>query len=193
MADERESIQCTACKKRFFEEGFKVNRLGRRLKTCLECNARDKAKRERNKCPHGKRKWDCIACSPGNFCEHGKCKARHTCDVCDPAGNERRKHLHNAREFATQAGGWPYEHVRCWAQDAYDENVRKWKAVFDKLLTDNDIDVDLHAMILANLKPWDAEGHARRQIEIMEERRMWSEKPPMLTDDELVEILGFAL
>ena len=65
--------------------------------------------------------------------------------------------------------------------------------MFDKLLTDNDIDVDLHAMILANLKPWDAEGHARRQIEIMEERRMWSEKPPMLTDDELVEILGFAL
>ncbi len=36
-----ETIQCTGCKKRFFADGFKVNRLRQRLKTCLECNARN--------------------------------------------------------------------------------------------------------------------------------------------------------
>ncbi len=35
------------CYKRFFVDGFKVNRLGRRNKTCLECTARSKADRER--------------------------------------------------------------------------------------------------------------------------------------------------
>jgi len=49
MSEEGETIQCTTCRKCFFEDGFKVNRLGRRLKTCLECNTRDKASRERDK------------------------------------------------------------------------------------------------------------------------------------------------
>ena len=40
MADEREVIQCTKCKKRFHADGFRVNRLGRRNKTCLECAER---------------------------------------------------------------------------------------------------------------------------------------------------------
>ena len=43
MTDEHKQemiIKCTGCKKHFFEDGFKVNRLGRRLKTCLECNER---------------------------------------------------------------------------------------------------------------------------------------------------------
>ena len=40
-------IQCSGCKKKFFADGFKVNRLGRRLKTCLESNARSLAKQDR--------------------------------------------------------------------------------------------------------------------------------------------------
>lgn len=47
MEPARVTIACAGCKKRFFEEGFKVNRLGARLKTCLECNERDKARRAR--------------------------------------------------------------------------------------------------------------------------------------------------
>ena len=52
MADngiQQETIQCSRCKKRFFEDGFRVNRLGRRNKTCLECNAKKKAQLERAK------------------------------------------------------------------------------------------------------------------------------------------------
>ena len=30
--------QCSRCHKRFFEDGFKVNRFGHRHKTCLECS-----------------------------------------------------------------------------------------------------------------------------------------------------------
>ncbi len=33
-------IKCSGCNKKFHASGFKVNRLGHRLKTCLECNAR---------------------------------------------------------------------------------------------------------------------------------------------------------
>ena len=40
--NQQETIRCSRCKKRFFENGFKVDRLGRRLKTCLECNDRGK-------------------------------------------------------------------------------------------------------------------------------------------------------
>jgi len=36
-------IKCTGCKKKFHASGFKNNRLGHRLKTCLECNGRRSA------------------------------------------------------------------------------------------------------------------------------------------------------
>ena len=39
-ANQRETIRCSCCKKKFYEEGFKVNRLGQRLKTCLECQGK---------------------------------------------------------------------------------------------------------------------------------------------------------
>ena len=122
-----------------------------------------KARREARKCPHSRRRKEC--------CE------------CDAAGNERRKHLRNAREFANQSGGWPfYERVRCSSQEAYNTIVNKWKTVFESLLTDGEINEGFHAKILANLKPWDAEGHAARRLK--------------LTDDEVTALLsefGFAL
>ena len=45
MADtaQQEAIQCSRCHKRFYADGFKVDRLGRRLKTCLECNGTKKS------------------------------------------------------------------------------------------------------------------------------------------------------
>ena len=47
--NEQETIQCSRCKKKFFEDGFKVDRLGHRLKTCLECNARRRAAAQRHR------------------------------------------------------------------------------------------------------------------------------------------------
>jgi hypothetical protein len=36
----RATFKCSACKKRFFAEGFKLTRLEQRNKTCLECAVR---------------------------------------------------------------------------------------------------------------------------------------------------------
>jgi len=50
MADngnEQETIRCTRCKKLWFVDGFRVNRLGRRNTTCLECCTKKKVDRER--------------------------------------------------------------------------------------------------------------------------------------------------
>ena len=46
--DKQALIQCSGCKKKFFTDGFKVTRLGKRLKTCLECNARGLANKHRH-------------------------------------------------------------------------------------------------------------------------------------------------
>ena len=46
---QEETIRCSGCKKQFFEDDFKVTRLGRRLKTCLECNDRASSRARRYK------------------------------------------------------------------------------------------------------------------------------------------------
>jgi hypothetical protein len=50
---QQEIIKCSRCKKKHFVSHFRVNRLGRRNKTCLDCNAQkkaaDKRRRERIK------------------------------------------------------------------------------------------------------------------------------------------------
>ena len=153
-AEQKLIIQCTACQKKFHPAGFKVSRLGIRLKTCLECNARGKAVRERIKCPHGKRKCDCLVCSPDKFCEHGKVKVKHECAVCDPAGNDRRKHIRNAREFATQQDGWPYAYIVHGPYGFYDMVVNRWKGVFVAMLNEKIIDAEYHTKILSRLLPW---------------------------------------
>ena len=158
MAEEQkqETFQCSTCKKKFHPAGFKVSRLGIRLKTCLECNARCKAERERSKCVHRKRKSDCLVCSPDKFCEHGKRKAKHECAVCDPAGNDRRKHIRNAREFATQQDGWPYASDKRvhGPYGFYDMVVNRWKGVFEAMLAEKIIDAEYHTKILSRLLPW---------------------------------------
>ena len=175
MAQVQDTIQCAGCKKRFFDDGFRTTRLGARLKTCLECNARDKVKRAVRKCPHAKQKSDCRTCTPNAYCEHGKRKLRHTCAVCDVAGNTKhvadnalRLRARHAREFAS---GWPYGHVQTSPQRFYNTIVDMWKATFAKMLADGEIDEPYHAQILANLKPWDAEGSARSEQRRIEERR----------------------
>ena len=46
---QQEIIQCSRCKKKHFVTHFRVNRLGRRNKTCLDCNAQKKAANKRIK------------------------------------------------------------------------------------------------------------------------------------------------
>ena len=173
------TIKCSRCTKSFFANGFKVDRLGKMLKTCLECNARSKVERERNKCPHGRvrcvckdcggssicehgrRKAVCEMCSPEKFCMHGHCTNRHTCEICDPASNERRKKVRNACDFAQQKDGWPFKHYCFGPQIEYDAIVSKWMATFTKLLEDGVIDEERHEKILANLSPWIAEDYTQ--------------------------------
>ena len=47
LDSEQTPIQCCGCKKKFFSNGFRVTRLGRRLKTCIECNDRQAKKQRR--------------------------------------------------------------------------------------------------------------------------------------------------
>ena len=170
------TIKCSRCTKSFFANGFKVDRLGKMLKTCLECNVRSKAERERNKCPHGRvrcvckdcggssicehgrRKAVCEMCSPEKFCMHGQPINRHSCIICDKVGDDRRKLIRNACEFSQQKGGWPFAHYSIGPQIEYDAIVSKWMATFTKLLEDGVIDEERHAKILANLTSWNAEG-----------------------------------
>ena len=46
LDSEQTPIQCSGCKKKFFTDGFKVTRLGKRLKTCIECNKRHLVKKQ---------------------------------------------------------------------------------------------------------------------------------------------------
>mmetsp|Transcript_1119 Transcript_1119/g.1404 ORF Transcript_1119/g.1404 Transcript_1119/m.1404 type:complete len:126 (-) Transcript_1119:218-595(-) len=79
-AQESEIIKCSQCKKKFYEDGFGVDRLGKRFKTCLECKDRRKAKYEKYKCPHGKVKYACKDCGGNGICEHNK--RRYRCSTC---------------------------------------------------------------------------------------------------------------
>ena len=84
QAEEQELIKCSGCKKKFYEDGFGVDRLGRRFKSCLECAERRKASAKKNKCPHGKRKTCCVECGGASICSHGKQKSR--CVDCGGVG-----------------------------------------------------------------------------------------------------------
>ena len=66
-----DTIKCSRCTKCFYADGFKVDRLGKMLKTCLECNARSKVERERYKCPHGRQRNVCKDCGGAGICGHG--------------------------------------------------------------------------------------------------------------------------
>ena len=98
---QQEIIQCSRCKKKHFVSHFRVNRLGRRNKTCLDCNAQKKAADERNKCQHLRRRNQCKECGGASICQHlrrrNQCKEcggyssicdhgrqRDKCFVCDP-------------------------------------------------------------------------------------------------------------
>jgi hypothetical protein len=79
---EQPTYQCSGCHKRFFADGFDVNRLGSRYKSCKTCVTRSRANVERNKCEHGRNRYQCKDCGTGH-CKHGRVKSRcHECDPC---------------------------------------------------------------------------------------------------------------
>ena len=128
----QETIQCSRCKKRFFEDGFKVSRLGRRNKTCLECNVRAKADAERNKCPHGRQRNLCRDCGGKSRCEHDR--QRNSCRDCNPDGCRRANELGKFRTYQRE-GGWPIMPlVRKSTRDQCDYVAIKLAREFTKLL-----------------------------------------------------------
>jgi hypothetical protein len=69
-----EVYSCSQCHKKFYLNGFKINRLGVRNKSCIECSERGTISREKNKCEHKKQRSRCIDCSGSQICEHKKRK-----------------------------------------------------------------------------------------------------------------------
>ena len=81
-AETTEVRRCSTCRcnQLLIEENFKLNRKGEFLKTCIRCAARIKQNRSDHKCPHGRRKFQCIDCEGASTCEHRKQK--HQCKDC---------------------------------------------------------------------------------------------------------------
>jgi hypothetical protein len=74
----------------------------RQLKQCLHCRASAAKTRLKHppsqgnkaiKCPHGKRRYECVDCGGVGICEHKK--KRHFCLLCEGASvckHDRQKH-----------------------------------------------------------------------------------------------------
>lgn len=148
------TIACAGCKKRFFEAGFKVNRLGQRLKTCLECNVRDRAKRERSKCQHGRQRRLCRECEgyAAGICEHDR--ERHCCKVCNPDKCRRKNELAKFRTYQRE-GGWPIMPlVRKSTRDQCDYVAAKLARDFAKLLDENRVTKAEYDALMALRRDW---------------------------------------
>ena len=75
-------IKCSCCKKKFFENGFGINRLGQRYKTCIECKNRmsiypRRFTYESRACEHGGHKTHCKICDFNSWLM-GLCRSRIT-------------------------------------------------------------------------------------------------------------------
>jgi len=69
---------CTGCHKKFYVDGFKTNRFGRRNKTCIQCAER--RKKNVKKCEHNRDKNKCGDCGGNQICEHKKVRIK--CSDC---------------------------------------------------------------------------------------------------------------
>ena len=98
--------KCNRCEVVLPYTDFTKKRNGEYCKQCIQCNKRIQEQRNKNKCPHGRRKSSCKECGGTSFCEHErirtKCKdcgggtrcshgrIRYCCKECD--GNAFCKH-----------------------------------------------------------------------------------------------------
>jgi hypothetical protein len=114
MEDTREVVRCTGCQLKHYTDNFKVNRLGQRLKTCLQCNERDRVRRKGRvdkpckptMCEHGKQLRRCLPCGGGCVCSHGR-RSDKPCRDCPADKREPNPNallLDGPREAARLAG-----------------------------------------------------------------------------------------
>tara|TARA_R110000803_G_scaffold186633_1_gene248996 strand:- start:268 stop:894 length:627 start_codon:yes stop_codon:yes gene_type:complete len=84
--EEKKNQKCNRCKSYRYPSQF-INSTGRILKTCGCCRERSKISRDKNKCPHGIKKYDCKKCKGDGICEHNRMRTccRDCCggSVCD--------------------------------------------------------------------------------------------------------------
>ena len=171
MNNVQATFECSRCNKLFFAEGFKVDRLGKRLKTCLECNARSKGERERYKCPHGRQRESCRDCGGSSFCKHEHLRAQ--CRICSPKSSKASAALAHFR-YHQKIPWWPYFVLTELPREHYDKKAAKLEASFTKLLEEGRVRQDEYDALMAK-------------------RKEWTPPPPKgpneLTDVELSEIL----
>lgn len=79
-----DEFACSRCRMKYRADGFKVNRLGHRLKTCIQCGVRRKLVADRNRCEHGRQRSRCKLCGGSSICEHGRRR-----DQCKPCGGSQ--------------------------------------------------------------------------------------------------------
>jgi len=96
-ADGQELIKCSRCRCKNTIDHFKINRHGNPLKTCMACNARDRAGRA---CKHGREKNKCIECGGVGVCCHRR--VRSACKECK--GGAICEHG-NRRTYCAPCGG----------------------------------------------------------------------------------------
>lgn len=88
--EQKADIKCPSCKSYRYPSDF-LNDKNRTLKTCKKCRANAKKIREKNRCPHGKRKAYCKECD-GKICVEPNCTklAQGTTDKCKAHGGGKR-------------------------------------------------------------------------------------------------------
>ena len=96
---EVEHQKCGRCKTWRLPESF-LNPKGRKLKTCQSCRDRAKATRQRNKCPHNRRKTRCKDCGGSQICEHNRIRTQ--CKECGGASICKHK---RQRSQCKECGG----------------------------------------------------------------------------------------
>ena len=73
LPEEKANVRCNRCKCFRYPSQF-LNDKGREMKTCKLCRNNGAKAREKNKCPHGKQKAQCIDCRGTQICDHLKRK-----------------------------------------------------------------------------------------------------------------------
>jgi hypothetical protein len=84
MEQKTPNPKCTTCKCYWKPDDTDIKTSGLYFKTCKKCRENDKQKKEKNKCPHGKRKNRCVECGGSGLCPHGKQK--YGCVECGGSG-----------------------------------------------------------------------------------------------------------
>jgi hypothetical protein len=190
-----DAVKCTGCKcYRPFEE-FVGKRVGA-FKTCTGCRAKNKARREKDKCEHKKAKSRCAECGGSELCEqHGKVKSRctecgdgsslcehirykYTCGECNPVERLRvtvRRRI--ARTLPGEKGlttqrvnellGITIEEYRFYLEGTFEEGM-SW-AIYGKEKGDWQID---HALALnPNVN---SEDEVLERVHYTNTRAMWA-------------------